>query len=326
MCRRCAISTIRSSAKLPTQLAMAQLGAALAQAGDVAGPARRTPPRWDRRRRGRPGCAMSITAASCATAPPCSPLPPAIRAKQPRLTEVMDRIAELFARANRTSTQEQAWLLMAAEAAARESGGDDDDRDRRRRAANARQAALSAPRTRHRRRAGHGRQSRRRPRHGAPCRSAACRRPTCRPRAAATPCPASVYRRDGTPADLSKVRQSELFVVVINGSRADPARAARTLVVDLLPAGFEIESAIPAGGRSPAGYTWLKSPTDTAYTEARDDRYVAALDLTARRQGFHAGLCRARRHAGRVHLSGARRRGHVRSGNRRPHRDRQARR
>src|SRR5918999_3272110 len=29
----------------------------------------------------------------------------------------------LFARANRTSTQEQAWLLMAAEAAVRESGG-----------------------------------------------------------------------------------------------------------------------------------------------------------------------------------------------------------
>ena len=72
-----------------------------------------------------------------------------------------------------------------------------------------------------------------------------------------------------------KVRQSELFVVVINGSRADPLAAARTLVVDLLPAGFEIESAIPAGARSPAGYAWLKSTTDTAYTEARDDRYVS---------------------------------------------------
>ena len=35
----------------------------------------------------------------------------------------MDRIAELFADAGRTSTQEQAWLLMAAEAAAQLSGG-----------------------------------------------------------------------------------------------------------------------------------------------------------------------------------------------------------
>src|SRR5207302_8515093 len=32
-------------------------------------------------------------------------------ALRPRLTMVMDRIAELFARSRRTSTQEQAWLL-----------------------------------------------------------------------------------------------------------------------------------------------------------------------------------------------------------------------
>src|SRR5437660_4247255 len=36
----------------------------------------------------------------------------------------MDRIAELFGRAGKTSTQEQAWLLMAAEAAARATGGE----------------------------------------------------------------------------------------------------------------------------------------------------------------------------------------------------------
>ena len=52
-------------------------------------------------------------------------------ATQPRLTAVMDRIAELFARADRTSTQEQAWLLMAAEAAARDERRHDDGRDRR---------------------------------------------------------------------------------------------------------------------------------------------------------------------------------------------------
>src|SRR5207237_4764647 len=46
---------------------------------------------------------------------------PALR---PRLTAVMDRIAELFARSRRTSTQEQAWLLMAAETAVRATGGE----------------------------------------------------------------------------------------------------------------------------------------------------------------------------------------------------------
>src|ERR1700746_2050862 len=42
---------------------------------------------------------------------------------QARLTAIVDRIAERFLRAARTSTQEQAWLLMAAEAAAKAGGG-----------------------------------------------------------------------------------------------------------------------------------------------------------------------------------------------------------
>ena len=267
-------------AKLPTQLAMAQLGAALAQAGDVvrAGTAYAAalgaPPR-------RPaglryvdyGSELRDSAAVLA-------FTAGNPGKQPRLTEVMDRVAELFARANRTSTQEQAWLLMAAEAAARESGG-----------TMTTAIGSAAPQT-----SGKAVYLRRELGTGAAPVTIANRGATPAWRTvsisgvpkADLPEERSgytvsrvVYNRDGTPADLSKVRQSELFVVVISGSRADPARAARTLVIDLLPAGFEIESAIPAGGRSPAGYTWLKSPTDTAYTEARDDRYVSALDLTA---------------------------------------------
>jgi uncharacterized protein YfaS (alpha-2-macroglobulin family) len=89
----------------------------------------------------------------------------------------------------------------------------------------------------------------------------------------------TVQNRDGTPADLAKARQSDVFVVTIKGMRADAARAARTLVIDLLPAGFEIETATGTGGQSLANYSWLKDTTETAYTEARDDRYVAALDL-----------------------------------------------
>jgi alpha-2-macroglobulin len=88
----------------------------------------------------------------------------------------------------------------------------------------------------------------------------------------------AVFRADGSPADLTKVRQTDLFVVVIKGKRSDPARAARTLVVDLLPAGFEIATA-NAGGDSAANYPWLKDLSDTVYAEERDDRYIAALDL-----------------------------------------------
>ena len=67
----------------------------------------------------------------------------------------------------------------------------------------------------------------------------------------------TVYRPDGSPADLRKVRQTDLFIVVIKGKRTDASRAARTLVVDLLPAGFEIENA-NAGGQSSWNFDWLK--------------------------------------------------------------------
>ena len=262
---------------LPTQLAKAQLGAALAAYGDMT---------------------RAAAAYAAALAPPPK-RPPGLRyidygsdlrdsagvlafagdnpGAQPRLTAVMDRIAELFARAGHTSTQEEAWLLMAAEAAVRITGGE-------------MTVALdnAAPQTQKeplyfRRMLGSG---------AAPL-SVANRgtAPAWRtvsitgvPRA---DLPAestgytvsrTIFRADGLPADLAKVRQTDLYVVVIKGKRTDAARAARTLVVDLLPAGFEIATA-NAGGDSAANYPWLKDLTDTAYTEERDDRYIAALDL-----------------------------------------------
>src|SRR5205085_3155684 len=63
-----------------------------------------------------------------------------------------------------------------------------------------------------------------------------------------------VFRPDGTSADLSKVRQTDLLVVVIKGTRSDAAEPAQTLVVDLLPAGFEIETATVTKGRSTTDY------------------------------------------------------------------------
>ena len=89
----------------------------------------------------------------------------------------------------------------------------------------------------------------------------------------------SVFRPDGTAADLSKARQTDLFVVVIKGTRNDASEPAQTLVVDLLPAGFEIETATVSKGRSTTDYSWLPELTDTTYTEQRDDRFIAALDL-----------------------------------------------
>ena len=47
-------------------------------------------------------------------------------------------------------------------------------------------------------------------------------------------------------------------------------------------------------GARPTDYSWLPELTDATYTEERDDRFVAALDLEERRQGLHPRLCRAR--------------------------------
>ena len=174
-------------------------------------------------------------------------------AMQPRLTAVMDRITELFASTRRTSTQEQAWLLMAAEAAARVSGGEmtvatDDAAPQKRdqplyfrRALGGGAAPVSV--------ANRG--------------AAAAWRTVSITGVPKADLPAensgyaisrSVFRPDGSPADLAKARQTDLFVVVINGKRTSAARGARTLVVDLLPAGFEIQSATAGGSDSPASY------------------------------------------------------------------------
>jgi len=263
---------------LPTQLAKAQLAAALAQYGDTARAATAydaafgPPPK-------RPiglryidyGSDLRDSAAVLAFAA-------SARDAAPRLTAITDRIAELFARANRTSTQEQAWLLMAAEAAARATGGTMTVAE-----------GNAAPQTRNeplylRRALGSG----------APAAMIANRGtgPAWRT-VSITGVPKSdlpaeskgymvsrtIYRPDGSPADLKKARQTDLLVVVIKGKRTGATGGAQTLVVDLLPAGFEIENA-SLGGQSSANYDWLKNLTSTTYTEQRDDRYVAALDLS----------------------------------------------
>src|SRR5216683_2219699 len=110
-------------ARLPTQLAKAQIAAALAQYGDAARAAAAYdaalipgPPRPAAIRYVDYGSELRDSAAVLA-------FTAANPANQTRLTAVIDRIAERFTRAARTSTQEQAWLLMAAEAAVKTGGG-----------------------------------------------------------------------------------------------------------------------------------------------------------------------------------------------------------
>ncbi len=83
---------------------------------------------------------------------------------------------------------------------------------------------------------------------------------------------------DGKPIDPRSVRQNDLMVAVIKG-RATTNLEHQALVVDLLPAGFEVENARLADRRDTKSFAWLPALTDTEHEEFQDDRYIAAFDL-----------------------------------------------
>jgi alpha-2-macroglobulin len=87
------------------------------------------------------------------------------------------------------------------------------------------------------------------------------------------------YSLDGKRADLTKIRQGDVLVAVISGEAVTGIRH-QALVVDLLPAGFEIENARLRDRKSTAELKWLPKLAATLHVEPRDDRFVAALNLT----------------------------------------------
>jgi alpha-2-macroglobulin len=88
------------------------------------------------------------------------------------------------------------------------------------------------------------------------------------------------YTLTGEPVDLKSVRQNDVLVVVISGTvKAEDYR--RALVVDLLPAGFEIENERLTDTRRTGDLSWLPTLTPLTYSEFLDDRYIGALDVDA---------------------------------------------
>ena len=86
------------------------------------------------------------------------------------------------------------------------------------------------------------------------------------------------YTRAGKEVDPGQIRQNDLLVAVITGE-AQGNEGQQALVVDLLPAGLEIENARIGHGASTTDIGWLPKLTTTLHTEIRDDRFVAALDI-----------------------------------------------
>jgi len=84
------------------------------------------------------------------------------------------------------------------------------------------------------------------------------------------------YTLDGREANLATVRQNDRIVVSLGGRNLDN-NYHEVALLDLLPAGFEIESVV--NDETVKSFPFLGKITPTRMAEARDDRFFAAFDL-----------------------------------------------
>jgi len=83
----------------------------------------------------------------------------------------------------------------------------------------------------------------------------------------------------GQPANLARLRQNERVIVSIDGRNLEGGYHEVALL-DLLPAGFEIESVLTE--ETVKSFPFLAKLSDTRIAEARDDRFFASFNLGRR--------------------------------------------
>jgi uncharacterized protein YfaS (alpha-2-macroglobulin family) len=84
------------------------------------------------------------------------------------------------------------------------------------------------------------------------------------------------YTMDGEEANVSEVKQNERYVVVLKVNQTNDW-ATRMMITDLLPAGFEIDNPGLVNSADISNFDWLPETT-VAHSEFRYDRFMAALD------------------------------------------------
>ncbi|HUC51039.1 MAG TPA: alpha-2-macroglobulin [Xanthobacteraceae bacterium] len=85
------------------------------------------------------------------------------------------------------------------------------------------------------------------------------------------------YTMDGDPLDVSKVQQNTRFVVVLKITESQP-QFGRVILADYLPAGFEIDNPHLVSSGDTNTLTWLTDAVEPVSTEFRDDRFTAAFE------------------------------------------------
>ena len=92
---------------------------------------------------------------------------------------------------------------------------------------------------------------------------------------------------DGSTLDLDHLRQNTVFVLLIEG-RADDGQEHRAMLLQGLPAGWEIAGRLGSG--EVPGMSWLGQLSDTESEPAADDRYAAVVDLAAADPSFRLAV------------------------------------
>ena len=195
---------------------------------------------------------------------------------RPTITSAVQRVEQVRSNVAYTSTQEQAWLVLAARALAKDSGGMSIDANGEQRKGslyrnlkavelsqafkvtntgdNPLQAVVSVT--------------------GAPL----------------TPEPAAeqgfkierlYYTLDGQAADPSQAKQNQRFVVVLRITEGAP-QFGRLIVADYLPAGFEIDNPRLVSSGDTGTLLWIENAATPVHSEFRDDRFSAAFERGSR--------------------------------------------
>jgi uncharacterized protein YfaS (alpha-2-macroglobulin family) len=88
-----------------------------------------------------------------------------------------------------------------------------------------------------------------------------------------------LYDLKGNPIAGTEVKSGDLLVVVLKGELSE-ANTHEVMVLDMLPAGFEIETVKFDENYLKENLEWLENLTQLSRVEKRDDRFVAAFRMT----------------------------------------------
>ncbi len=88
------------------------------------------------------------------------------------------------------------------------------------------------------------------------------------------------YTLDGDPADPAKAKQNQRFAVVLRITEPQP-QYGRLIVADFLPAGFEIDNPRLVSSGNTGTLAWITNAQTPTYSEFRDDRFSAAFERKA---------------------------------------------